>query len=190
MSDRDIARNRATPRYSTAENVARVAWALAEPLFRWSPRPFFRWRAWLLRVFGARLGANVHVYPSTRISMPWNLEVGDWSSLGEDVLIYNLGTVSVGARATISLRAFLCSATHAQDQPDFPLIRLPIRIGDDAWVAAGAFVGPGVTVGDGSVVGAQAVVVRDVPAGHTAVGNPARLVAAGRCRIRQEPCAD
>ncbi len=176
MADRDISRNRATPRYGMAENAARVAWALAQPLYRWSPRPFFRWRAWLLRRFGARLGLHVHVYSSTRITMPWNLDVGDWSSIGEDVLVYNLGPVSIGARATISLRAFICSATHAYDQPDFPLIRLPIRIGDNAWVAAGAFVGPGVTIGDGCVVGAQAVVVRDVPAGCTAVGNPARTV--------------
>ncbi len=172
----DIARNRATRRYSRTENLRRVLWALAQPLFRLSPRPCFAWRRLLLLVFGARLGRAVHVYPSTRITMPWNLALGDESALGEDVLVYNLGRVTIGARTTVSLRAHLCAGSHDARRPDLPLLKPPIVIGDDVWVAAEAFVGPGVTVGDGAVVGARAVAVRDVPAWTVVVGNPARVV--------------
>ena len=52
----------------------------------------------------------------------------------------------------------------------------PVIIGENAWVAAEAYIGPGVTLGAGAVAGARAVVVRDVPAGAVVVGNPARLV--------------
>lgn len=172
----DVARNRAMRRYSRADNLRRVLWALAQPLFRLSPRPCFAWRRLLLWVFGARLGRAVHVYPSTRITLPWNLAVGDESSLGEGVLVYNLGRVTIGARTTISLRAHLCAGSHDARQPDLPLLKPPIVIGDDAWVAADAFVGPGVTVGDGAIVGARAVAVRDVSAWTIVVGNPARVV--------------
>jgi putative colanic acid biosynthesis acetyltransferase WcaF len=53
----------------------------------------------------------------------------------------------------------------------------PVIIGENAWVAAEAFIGPGVTLGAGAVAGARAVVVRDVPPGAVVVGNPARLIA-------------
>jgi len=52
----------------------------------------------------------------------------------------------------------------------------PVIIGENAWVAAEAYIGPGVTLGAGAVAGARAVVVRDVSPGAVVVGNPARLV--------------
>lgn len=172
----DVAANRDAVKYSAAENAWRVAWALTTPLFRFSPRPFFQWRASILRLFGARLGRHVHVYPSARITMPWNLEVGDWSSIGEDVLIYDLGRVSIGSRVTISHRAQLCAGSHDHRRLEMPLLKPPIRVGDEAWICANAFIGPGVTVGKGAVVGACAVAVRDVGDGCIVAGNPARII--------------
>ncbi|MET0292557.1 MAG: DapH/DapD/GlmU-related protein, partial [Steroidobacteraceae bacterium] len=50
----------------------------------------------------------------------------------------------------------------------------PIVIGRNVWIGAGALVLPGVTIGDDALIGAGSVVTRDVPAGTTVVGNPAR----------------
>jgi maltose O-acetyltransferase len=52
-----------------------------------------------------------------------------------------------------------------------------VRIGSDVWIGGGAIVLPGVAIGDGAVIGAGSVVTRDVPAGATVVGNPARIIA-------------
>jgi putative colanic acid biosynthesis acetyltransferase WcaF len=136
----------------------------------------FAWRRALLRLFGATVGAHVHVYPSARVFLPWNLEVGDWSALGDDVFIYNLGHVRLGQRVTISHRAYLCAGTHDHRRADMPLLKPPISIGSDAWICADAFVGPGVTVGEGAVVGARAVAVRDVSPWSVVAGNPARPI--------------
>jgi putative colanic acid biosynthesis acetyltransferase WcaF len=57
-----------------------------------------------------------------------------------------------------------------------PLLKPPIRIEDQAWICADAFVGPGVVVGEGAVVGARAVVTKDVAAWTVVAGNPARFV--------------
>jgi putative colanic acid biosynthesis acetyltransferase WcaF len=112
-----------------------------------------------------------------RISIPWNLDVGAQSAVGDRAILYALGTITIGPRATVSQGAHLCAGTHDLSQPDRPLIKPPIMIGADAWVAADAFVGPGVTVGEGAVVGARAVVVNNVEPGHIVAGNPARTIA-------------
>jgi maltose O-acetyltransferase len=52
----------------------------------------------------------------------------------------------------------------------------PIVIGDDVWLGGGAIICPGVTIGSGSVIGAGSVVVRDIPAGVFAAGNPCRVI--------------
>ncbi len=54
-----------------------------------------------------------------------------------------------------------------------PLMKLPIEIGDDAWVCADAFLGPNVAVGSGAVVGARAVVTGNVEPWTVVAGNPA-----------------
>jgi putative colanic acid biosynthesis acetyltransferase WcaF len=170
----DIQQNRRTRKYSVVEMTRRVLWALAQPLFRFSPRPCFGWRRFLLRCFGAKIGRNVHVYPSATIYFPWNLEAEDESVIGEYAFIYNLGRLTIGARATISHRAHLCAGTHDHTKPDFPLLHPPIRIGPEAWICAEAFVGPGVTIGEGAIVGAGAVAMKDVRPWMIVIGNPAR----------------
>ncbi len=172
----DIEANRRARKYSNSELLRRVLWGAGQWLVRLSPRPCFGWRRLVLRCFGARLGAHVNVYSSTRIYFPWNLVVGDWSAIGEEVRIYNLGPVVIGRRVTVSPAAHLCSGTHDYRKADLPLVRQFVRIEDQAWVCADAFIGPGVTVGEGAVVGARAVAIRDVPRWTVVVGNPARVV--------------
>jgi putative colanic acid biosynthesis acetyltransferase WcaF len=178
MSDiqTSIDSNRRAVKYPKSELARRLLWTLARPLFRFSPRVCFGWRCFLLRLFGARVGRAVHVYGSANIYFPWNLEIGDWSSIGEWALVYNLGKVHIGSKVTISQRAHLCAGTHDHTDPALPLRKPPIVIGDQAWVCADAFIGPGVGVGEGAVVGARAVVVRDVEPWMIVVGNPAKVV--------------
>ena len=51
----------------------------------------------------------------------------------------------------------------------------PKHIGRNVWIGGGAIILPGVTIGDDALIGAGSVVTRDVPAGVTAFGNPARV---------------
>jgi len=172
----NTAANRKEPKYTGTEQMMRVLWAGVSPLFRLSPRVFWAWRVFLLRLFGARIGRKVHVYPSARIYFPWNLEIGDWSAVGEGACIYNLGPIRIGRHVTISQYAHLCAGTHDYRDPSFPLLKTPITIEDQAWICADAFIGPGLTVRQGAVVGARAVVVGNVDAWKIVAGNPARVI--------------
>jgi putative colanic acid biosynthesis acetyltransferase WcaF len=172
----DIAANRRAKKYSAREIFRRILWSGGRLAFRFSPRPCFGWRRFVLRCFGAKIGAQVNTYPSTWIYFPWNLTVGDWSAIGEEAFIYNLGPVTLGEKVTVSHRAQLCAGTHDYAQPDLPLLRPPIVIANQAWVCADAFVGPGVTVGEGAIIGACAVAMKNVAPWTIVAGNPAKLV--------------
>ncbi len=145
-------------------------------LFRPTPSLLFGWRRLLLRLFGARVGNGVHVYPSATVWAPWNLQMEDRSTLGPGVNCYSVGPIFIGANTTVSQNVHLCSAGHDIEDVRFRLTTRPIRIGVNAWVAADAFVGPGVSIGEGAVVGARAAVFKDVDPWTVVGGNPAKLL--------------
>lgn len=176
MQEEWVSRNRSARKWSRREQIGRVLWALAQPLFRFSPRPFWSWRRRMLKLFGAKVGSGVHIFPTACITIPWNLSLGDNCAIGDHVILYALGPITVGARATVSQNAHLCAGSHDYRQSDMPLIKPAISIGTDCWVAADAFVGPGVTIGDRAILGARAVTTKDVPDGTVAVGNPAKVI--------------
>ena len=179
----DTARNRAARKYTRGEQWRRLFWSFGRWLLILSPRPMFAWRRCELRVFGATVGAHVNVYPSTRIYMPWNVTLGDWVALGEDVFIYSLAKVRIARGATVSYRAHICAGTHDFSDPTLPLMKVPVTIEDNAWIGTDAFIGPGVTIGTGAIVGARAVVVRPVEPLHVVAGNPAKTISHRRMRV-------
>ena len=172
----DIEANRRAVKWTFREKVGRALWGMVNPLFRWSPRPCHCWRNFLLRLFGAKVGKSVQIDPTAKIFIPWNLKIGNWSSVGFEALLYNLGPLTIGEKVTISQRAHLCGGSHDYRSSAMDLIKAPIGIGDGVWICADAFVGPGVKVGRGAVVGARAVVVKDVGEGAVVAGNPAAPV--------------
>ncbi|HEV2295333.1 MAG TPA: WcaF family extracellular polysaccharide biosynthesis acetyltransferase [Tepidisphaeraceae bacterium] len=170
--------------WSLMDKTKRALWMLTSAmLFRPSFHNWYGWRRLLLRAFGARVGRNVRIRPSALIEIPWNLELGDDVVVGDRAILYSLGKITIHNRAVISQYAHLCAGTHDYRSAEFPLLRPPITIGEEAWVAADAFIGPSVTVGPRVVVGARSVVVRDAPAGTVVAGNPARV-------IKQRPSSD
>ena len=52
---------------------------------------------------------------------------------------------------------------------------MPVHIGRNCWIGAGAVIMPGVTIGDNSVIGADSVVTKDIPPNVVAYGNPCRV---------------
>jgi putative colanic acid biosynthesis acetyltransferase WcaF len=172
----DVARNRRAQKWSNSEQLGRALWALVWPLFRFSPRPLWRWRAFLLRVFGAQIDDDVHVHPTVLIEIPWNLRIGRYGCVGDRAILYNLGLLTIGSGTTISQGAHLCGGTHDYRKSDFPLIKTCITIGENVWICADAFVGPGVEIGDRAILGARAVVIRKVASDSIVAGNPARLI--------------
>ncbi|MBB6441775.1 putative colanic acid biosynthesis acetyltransferase [Phycisphaera mikurensis] len=153
-----------------------MLWALVEAtLFRLTWPTWYRWRAFLLRCFGADVHPTTKIRRTCRFMCPWNLSVGDDTATGEEVWFYCLGPVTVGKRVTLSHFCKLCAGSHDYTRPaSMPMLRPPIEIGDDAWVATDAFVGPGVTIGEGAILGARGGAFRSLEPWTVYVGSPCR----------------
>ncbi len=163
--------------FSFKTKLRRMLWAVVyHTLFRLSPNPCRRWRAFLLRRFGAKVSSKARVAQSAIITMPWNLTMDDYATLGPNVICYSTGHIHIGRQATVSQYSYLCSATHDHEDKYFTLFSLPITIRDHSWIAADVFVGPGVTIGEGTVVGARSSVYKDLPPWKVCLGNPANSI--------------
>lgn len=165
------------PSFPFRNRLARWCWNLVYSiLFRTSPRPFHRWRSCLLRLFGAKIGANCHIYPNAKIWAPWNLVCGDSIGVADDAELYNPDKIEIGNFGVISQGAYLCTASHDYTKSGFPLIAMPIKIGAKAWVSARAIVLMGVRIGEGAVIGAGSVVTKEMPPWTVCAGNPCRVL--------------
>jgi acetyltransferase-like isoleucine patch superfamily enzyme len=142
-----------------------------------------------------KLGRNVRMYAFVNL---YGCEVGDDTSIGTFVEIQK--GVRIGARCKIQSHSFICEGVTIEDEvfvghnvnfindlnpratnedgsrqgeADWTVIPTVVRRG--ASIGTGAVLLGGITIGERAVVGAGSVVTRDVPAGCTVMGNPARL---------------
>lgn len=164
--------------YTITNRIKRMLWSICWTVLA---RPFPKslantWKVFILRCFGAKIAKNAYVYSSANIFMPWNLIMEEHSCLASGVDCYNAAPIIIRKNATVSQRAYLCTASHNISSSKHEQTEKPIIIESKAWVAAEAFVGPGVTIGEGAVVGARAAVFKDVNPWTVVGGNPAKYI--------------
>lgn len=139
-------------------------WILVGSYLVASRMPGARWRCIVLRFFGARIGRMVVFKPRVRVKFPWKLHVGDFTWIGEDVWIDNLGDVTVGSHVCISQGAYLCTGSHDWSSISFDLMVSPITVRDHAWICAMAKIGPGVVIEEGAVATFGSIISRNLDA--------------------------
>ena len=156
--------------------VVQLWWLVQSLFFKNSPQFLYGFRRFLLRLFGAKIGKNVIIRPTVRITYPWKVVIGDFSWIGDDVVLYSLGEIEIGENVVISQKSYLCAASHDYLKQDFPIFEKKISIEDQCWLATDVFIAPGITIGKGTVVGARSSVYKNVPANKVCVGNPAKII--------------
>ncbi|MFL5731031.1 MAG: putative colanic acid biosynthesis acetyltransferase [Cytophagaceae bacterium] len=156
--------------------VVQLWWLTDSLFFRPSPQLFYGWRRFLLRLFGAKIGRKAIIRPTARITYPWKLSIGDNSWIGDDVVLYSLGNISIGKNSVVSQKSYLCAASHDYMKPSFDIFSSPVTIEDEVWIATDVFVGPGVSIGKASVIGARSSVFRSIEGGFIYAGNPLRQI--------------
>lgn len=152
-------------------------WAIFNSLlFSNSPQFMFKFRVFLLRLFGAKIGKNVLIRSSVVITYPWKLEIGDNTWIGEGCYLYNLAQITIGSNVSIAHRNFFNTGGHDYNKTTFDIFAKPILIEDECWITSEVYISPGVTIGKGTVVGVRSLVFNDLPTGMVCYGNPAKPI--------------
>ena len=136
-------------------------------------------REQILKNLLAEIGENCYIEP------PLHANWGKYTHFGNNVYAnFNLTLVDdtdifVGDNVMFGPNVVIATAGHPVDPPlreKVTQFNIPVRIGKNVWIGAGAIVLPGVTIGDHSVIGAGSVVTKDIPPNVVAVGNPCRVL--------------
>jgi len=134
-------------------------------------------RKLLLERFAA-VGDGAVIRPPFHCDYGFNIRLGAGVFLNFNCVILDVVEVTIGDKTQIGPGVQILTADHPRDAAKRASgleFGRPIRIGRNVWIGGGAIILPGVTIGDNAVIGAGSVVTRDVPAGVTAFGNPARF---------------
>ena len=123
------------------------------------------------------VGPGCNIRPPFHCDYGYNITLGEGVFLNFNCIILDVVEVIIGDKTQIGSAVQIMTPDHPRD-PEQRRAGLefgrPIRIGANVWIGSGAIILPGVTVGDDAIIGAGSIVTRDVPAGATVVGNPAR----------------
>ncbi|MEC7173585.1 MAG: WcaF family extracellular polysaccharide biosynthesis acetyltransferase [Bacteroidota bacterium] len=130
----------------------------------------------LLKLFGAKIGANLVLKPNVNIKYPWNLEIGNNVWIGESVWLDSLNKITIDDNVCISQGAFLLCGSHDYKKESFDLITKPIYLEEGTWICAKAIVSPGVRCKSHSVLSLGSIATRDLEKYTIYQGNPAKPV--------------
>jgi maltose O-acetyltransferase len=134
-------------------------------------------QAALLRERLKSVGKGTSIRPPFHCDYGYNISLGDGVFLNFNCVILDVVDVTIGDKTQIGPGVQILTADHPRDaqarETGLEFGR-PIHVGRNVWIGGGALLMPGVTIGDNAVIGAGSVVTRDVPAGVTVVGNPAK----------------
>jgi maltose O-acetyltransferase len=132
----------------------------------------------LLRERLGGMGAGSTIRPPFHCDYGFNIFLGAGVFLNFNCVILDVTPVTIGDGTQIGTGVQILTADHPRDAAERATgieWGRPISIGRNVWIGGGAIILPGVTVGYDALIGAGSVVTRDVPAGATVVGNPARV---------------
>lgn len=139
--------------------------------------PMSEWHKLLLERLGS-VGEGAVIRPPFHCDYGFNIALGAGVFLNFNCVILDVVKVTIGDRTQIGPGVQILAADHPRDPKDRETgleFGRPVHIGRNVWIGAGAIILPGVTIGDHALIGAGSVVTRSVPAGATAMGNPARV---------------
>lgn len=123
--------------------------------------------------------SQVFIEPSFRCDYGFNIHFHGFALVNYNCVILDTSPVHIGKNAFIAPGVCLACAGHGilpNQRAEGVSTSSPITIEDDVWIGANATIIGGVTVGKGSIIGAGSVVIRDIPQGVIAAGNPARVI--------------
>jgi putative colanic acid biosynthesis acetyltransferase WcaF len=144
----DLSKFQVPPRYRGMPLVIVVLWDICYRfLFLPSPKILYKFRVFLLKAFGAKIGENVKIRSSVKIMYPWKLSIGNNSWIGDSVDLYNLEPIVIGSNTVISQYTKIITGSHDYNDVNFGYRNEGIAIGCNVWISIDGLILPGAKIG-------------------------------------------
>ena len=134
-----------------------------------------------LKAILGKTGETLWIEAPFHCDYGWNIEVGNNFFANYNLVILDVGKVTMGENVMCAPNVSIYTAGH----PLHPEMRntgyeygIPVTIGENVWIGGNAVIMPGVHIGSNVVIGAGSVVVKDIPDNMVAVGNPCKVIRA------------
>lgn len=174
MQQTDLSTYNNAPYHPGGNAFKRLLWFYLNALFlKTSLLPSNRFKVFLLRLFGAKIGKSVTLKPGVNIKYPWHLTIGNNTWIGENVWIDNLVAITIGNNVCISQGAILLTGSHNYKKTSFDLITNSIILEDGVWIGACAIVNSGIIAASHAVLTSGSVAIKNLETYSIYQGNPA-----------------
>jgi len=146
-------------------------------LFFYKPTPwfFYKYRIFILNLFGANVSYLAKPASSSFIEFPWNLTMDEYASTGEHSWIYCLDKINLGKNSCVGQFCKLITGSHNYSSSNFEMVTAPIIINEGCWLTNDVMVLQGITIGSYTVIGARSLVTKDIEDNVIAYGNPCKV---------------
>lgn len=133
----------------------------------------------IIKTILGKCGDLINIEAPFRCDYGYNIEVGNNFYANFNLIILDVGKVTIGENVQCAPNVSICTAghpVHHRSRDSGYEYGIEIRIGNSVWLGCGVIVNPGVTIGDNTVIGSGSVVTKDIPSNVVAVGNPCRVL--------------
>jgi len=136
-------------------------------------------RVEILKSLLGSIGDNCYIEPPLRTNWGKNTHFGDGVYANFNLTLVDDADIFIGDNVMFGPNVTIATASHPID----PVLRkkgyqynMPVYIGNNVWIGAGAIIMRGLKIGENSIIGAGSVVTKDIPPNVIAVGNPCRIM--------------
>lgn len=141
----------------------------------------FKGRAQVLKQLLGTYHKTAVIEGPFRCDYGYNISVGKYFFANFDCVFLDVNPIVIGDHVKLGPGVHIYTVNHpldAMERKTFVETGRPVALGDNVWIGGKSVLCPGVSIGENAVIGAGSVVVKDIPAGVLAVGNPCRVIRA------------
>ena len=136
-------------------------------------------RRQLLKLWLPNTGKHFYAEPPFYCDYGYNISTGNKVFFNFNCVVLDVAPVNIGNNVFFGPAVQIYTVNHPLEAAKRRTLleqAKPVTIGDDVWIGGGTIILPGVTIGNGSVIAAGSVVIKDVPSGVLAGGNPCKVL--------------
>jgi len=167
--------------YLPSGDLVKHRYSIQDAVFEYNkiPPSHYEERSEAIKKILGKTGKKIDILPPFKCDYGYHIEVGENFFANYNFIVLDGNMVKIGDNCLIAPNVGIYAAGHPFDveqRVEGLEYAYPVTIGDNVWIGGHTVIIGGVTIGSNTVIGAGSVVIRDIPEGVLAAGNPCKVI--------------